>query len=63
MEEEVRRILRERLDVAPVTEPENWVGAIRALVEPLWGIDLPEIDRDKLRDPLGFSGPDWDAES
>ena len=27
-----------------ISEPANWVDAIRALVEPLGGIDLPEID-------------------
>jgi antitoxin FitA len=63
MEEEVRRILRERLGQAPVSEAANWVDAIRALVEPLGGIDLPDIDRDKLRGPMDFSGSDWDSES
>ena len=63
MEEQVRRILREHLELAPVSEAANWVDAIRALVEPLGGIDLPDIDREKLRDPLDFSGSDWDSES
>jgi hypothetical protein len=54
MEEEVRRILRERLAIAPSNDPGNWVDAIRALVEPLGGIDLPEIEREKLRDPPDF---------
>jgi antitoxin FitA len=62
MEEEVRRILRERLEVAPVSEASNWVDAIRALVEPLGGIDLPDIDREQLRDPPDFSGPGWKSE-
>ncbi len=57
MEEEVRRILRERLAVAPVDGTPNWVDAIRALIEPLGGLDLPEIEREKLRDPPDFSGP------
>ncbi len=62
MEEQVRRILREHLELAPVSEAANWVDAIRALVEPLGGIDLPDIDREKLRDPLDFSGSDWNSE-
>lgn len=63
MEAEVRRILRERLAVAPISEPANWVDAIRALVEPLGGIDLPEIEREKLRDPPDLSGPEWGSEA
>jgi plasmid stability protein len=55
MEEEVRRILRERLAVAPIAPQDNWVDAIRALVEPLGGIDLPEIAREPPRDPPDLS--------
>lgn len=55
MEEEVRRILRERLAVAPASGSGNWVDAIRALFEPLGGLELPEIEREKLHDPPDFS--------
>lgn len=53
MEEEVRVILRESLQA---TEPEavKWVDAIRALVEPLGGIDLPTLPRSALREPPQF---------
>lgn len=62
MEEEVRRILWERLEVAPVTEPANSVDAIRALVEPFGGINMPDIDRERLHDRPDFFGPGWDSE-
>jgi hypothetical protein len=63
MEEEVRRILRERLAVAPLGAGGGWVDAIRALVEPLGGIDLPEPEREKLRDPPDYSGSEWEPET
>jgi plasmid stability protein len=63
MEEEVRRILRDRLAVAPLGGGAGWVDAIRALVEPLGGIDLPEPEREKLRDPPDYAGPEWDSEA
>lgn len=62
MEEEVRRILRDRLAVAPQGARTGWVDAIRALVEPLGGIDLPALEREKLRDPPDYSGPEWGSE-
>jgi hypothetical protein len=55
MEEEVRRILHDRLAVAPISQPVNWVDAIRALVEPLGGIDLPDIERGRLPEPPDFT--------
>ena len=61
MEEEVRAILRERLDLAPRATPTNWLDAIRALVEPLGGIDLPDIPREPLRAPPDLSDPDTDG--
>ena len=61
MEEEVRRMLRDRLAVAPGNAPVNWVDAIRALVEPLGGIELADIDRGTPSDPPDFSASDWDA--
>jgi hypothetical protein len=36
--------------------------AMRALFEPLGGIELPEIEREPLGDPPDFSGPGWDPE-
>ncbi len=63
MEEEVRRILRDRLAVAPLGGEAGWADAIRALVEPLGGIDLPEVEREKLRDPPDFAGPEWGSET
>ncbi len=32
---------------------------MRALFEPLGGLDLPEIEREPPRDPPDFSGPEW----
>jgi plasmid stability protein len=61
MEEEVRRILRERLAIAPIGAQANWVDAIRALVEPLGGIDLPDIAREPLREPPDLSDPEPEA--
>ncbi len=63
MEEEVRRILRDRLSVAPLGGGVGWVDAIRALVEPIGGIDLREVEREKLRDPPDYSGPEWESET
>jgi plasmid stability protein len=60
MEEEVRCILRDRLASAGSDPPLNWVDAIRALFEPLGGLDLPEIEREPMRDPPDFAGPEWD---
>jgi hypothetical protein len=36
------------------------VDAIRALFEPLGGLDLPEIEREPMRDPPDFSEPEWE---
>jgi len=57
MEEEARRILCDRLAVAPLGGGTGWVDAIRALVEPLGDIDLREVEREKLRDPPDHAGP------
>jgi plasmid stability protein len=59
MEEEVRRILRENIATARTSRSADWVDAIRALFEPLGGLDLPEIERAPPRDPPDFSGPEW----
>jgi antitoxin FitA len=60
LEEEVRLILRERLATAPVAPAPSWVDAVRALFEPLGGLELPDIPRKPPRAPPDFSGPDWD---
>ena len=62
MKEEVPRILRERLAIAPASGAADWVDAIRALFEPLGGLDLREIEREKLPDPPDFSERGWDPE-
>ena len=40
-------------------EPFLTVDAVRALFEPLGGLQLPNIDHPPPRDPPDFSGPDW----
>jgi antitoxin FitA len=62
MEEEVRQVLRAAL--APTGSPDavGFGDAMRALFEPLGGLELPDIEREPLRDPPDFSGPDWDTE-
>jgi plasmid stability protein len=60
MEEEARLILRDRLATAPASPPPNWVDAVRALFEPLGGLDLPQISREPPHEPPDFSGPEWD---
>ena len=62
MEEEARLILRDRLNTAPAASNASWVDAIRALFEPLEGLELPEIERDLPRDPPDFSRPERDAD-
>jgi hypothetical protein len=39
----------------------DWVDAIRALFQPMGGLDLPAIER-APREPPDFSGPGWDTE-
>ncbi len=63
MEKEVRRILRDQLAVAPLGGGPGWVEAICAVVEPLGSIDLPEPEREKLRDPPDYSGLGWELEA
>jgi plasmid stability protein len=60
MEEEARTILRETVAAAPTTAPQGFAQAIRALFEPLGGLELPEIPREFPREPPDFSGPEWD---
>jgi hypothetical protein len=41
-------------------QPLPFADAVRALFEPLGGVDLREIPRDPPRDPPDFSDPEWD---
>lgn len=60
MEEEVRQLLHGALDVQDLVAQVGLGTAIRALFEPLGGLDLPEIERDPPREPPDFSGPEYD---
>ena len=53
MEEEVRNILTETL-ATEQAQPDNLVGAIQELFEPLGGVDLPEVPREPIREPEDF---------
>lgn len=60
MEEEVRNLLRESLEADPVPPDSSLWSAMRALFEPLGGVEL-EIERQPgQRPPPDFSGPEWD---
>jgi len=54
MESEARAILRDGLDANSQQSGEHLVDQIRALFEPLGGMELPEIPRDLPRDPPDF---------
>ena len=60
MEEEARLILRQSLATAPLEAPARFGQAMRAIFEPLGGLDPPEIRREPPRSPPDFSGPEWD---
>jgi plasmid stability protein len=62
MEEEARQVLRLALAAAAEPTAVGFGDAMRALFEPLGGLELPEIERERLRDPPDFSGQDWDTE-
>ena len=62
MEEEVRQLLHGALDVQDRVAQVGLGTAIRALFEPLGGLELPEIERDLPREPPDFSGPEYDRE-
>jgi len=60
MEEEVRNLLRESLEADPLPPDTSLWSGMRALFEPLGGIEL-EIERQPgQRPPPDFSGPEWD---
>jgi plasmid stability protein len=60
MEEEARMILHDRQAASPLPAQQGFGQAIRAIFEPLGGLELPETPRDPPRDPPDFSGPNWD---
>ncbi len=53
MEEEARQILKRAL-AEKAAPGRNLYQSIRAIVEPLGGIDLPEIKRGPMRPPPDF---------
>lgn len=59
MEEEARIILRQSLVTAPVEVAQTLGQAMRAIFEPLGGLDLPPIPQAPAREPPDFSGPEW----
>ena len=54
MEEEAREILRVAL-ASHKTERMNLAEFIRARIEPLGGVELPEVVREPMREPLDFT--------
>jgi len=50
MEDEARDILRVALNKEPLP-PANLAAAIRARFASLGGVDLPEVPREKMREP------------
>lgn len=62
MEEEARQVLRAALSPAAPLGTGGFGDAMRALFEPLGGIDLPEVEREPAREPPDFSLPDCGPE-
>jgi antitoxin FitA len=60
MEEEARFILRQGVAATPLETPQSFGQAMRAIFEPLGGVELPELSREPPREPPDFSGPEWD---
>lgn len=55
MEDEARDILRAALSAEAPT-PSNLVQSIRARIAPLGGVELPEVPREAMREPVDFGG-------
>ena len=55
MEDEARDILRAALSTE-VPRPRDLGQAIRERFEALGGVDLPDVRREMIRDPIDFSG-------
>jgi len=53
MEEEVRQILRETLGAQSVEES-NLAERLRRRFQPLGGVELPELEREPIREPVDF---------
>ena len=60
MEEEARLLLREGLAAEPLPEGETLASAMRALFEPLGGVEFPSVREPGHRPPPDFSGDEWD---
>lgn len=61
MEEEARQLLRDSVASDPSPAAPSLGQAMRALFEPLGGLELPPTERPAVREPPDFSGPDWAA--
>lgn len=59
MEEQARLLLREGLAVESALAGETLASAMRALFEPLGGVEFPCV-REPGHRPPDFSGPEWD---
>ena len=53
MEDEARDILRSALSTGP-KRPGNLADAIRQRFAPLGGVDLPDMPREAVREPIRF---------
>jgi len=53
MEDEARDILRSSLNQEP-QEPKNIGTAINAMFKPFGGLELPEVQREPMREPTTF---------
>jgi plasmid stability protein len=63
MEEEARLLLRDGLAAEPVASEPTLGAAMRALFEPLGGLELPaDLRASGARPPPDFSGPEWDLD-
>lgn len=60
MEEAARQLLRDGLEAEPVPPDESLWSAMRAVFEPLGGIELNIERQPGERPPPDFSGPEWD---
>ena len=56
LEEEARALIRIALST---NRPLNLATLARSIFEPLGGLDLPDMPREKPRDPPDFSGPEY----
>ena len=59
MEEEARQVLRAALAPSMIQTEVGFGDAMRALFEPLGGVELPDIEREPVPEPPDFSGSEW----